>query len=317
MSAGSRGFVALEEHYLDAELAAIHGIASSPMTAKLEDITGVRLREMDEAGIAVQVLSHAPAGLQRVDSAVAVALAQRVNTRLAALVALAPDRFAAFAALPTPAGGEAAADELERCVRDLGFCGGMVHGPTDGVFLDDPMFWPLLARAEALDVPLYLHPADPLPEVKRAYFGDYARTHPMFLRAAWGYTIETGTHAMRLLLSEAFDRFPRLQIILGHLGETIPFLLARIDESLSRDTPMKAFRQRFCAHVHVTTSGFFSTPALRCCLDELGADRIMFSVDWPYASNRKGADWFADLDLPADTKQALASGNARRLLRLP
>lgn len=305
--------VTLEEHYLDPELASYRGASGGPLAARLADFTTIRLAEMDEAGIDMQVLSHAPPGLQRVAAEDAPALARRVNDRLHTAIQANPTRFAGFASLPTTA-PEHAADELERAVTELGFKGAMVHGLTGDLFIDDRRFWPILARAEALGVPLYIHPAEPHPGVKAAYFGEYATTHPMFVRAAWGFTFETGTQAMRLVLSGAFEEFPRLQIILGHLGEAIPFLLARIDEALSRDTPMKNFREVFSRHFHITTSGFFSDPALLCCIQEIGVDRIMFSIDWPFASQMAGSRWFSHLHLNAADKAKILSGNAERLL---
>lgn len=305
----------LEEHYVDVEVAARLGATRpSPLIGKLEDFTSVRLQEMDDAGIDFQIISHAPPGLQAIADD-AAGLARRANDRLHAAVMANPARFAALASLPT-ADPQAAADELERAVTRLGFKGGIVHGLTGGLFIDEKKFWPVFARAAALDVPIYIHPSEPHPDVVRSYYGSYAASHPMFIRAAWGYTVETGTQAIRLVLSGVFDAHPNLKIILGHLGETIPFLLARIDEALSRDTPMKEFRKVFCRHFYVTTSGFFSDPALLCCIQELGADRILFSVDWPFASNRTGADWIRRVSLSEEDKRKICYGNAQRLLKL-
>jgi predicted TIM-barrel fold metal-dependent hydrolase len=312
-----RRIVALEEHYHDPEVLELLGIsATGPLGEKLKDFTTVRLREMDEAGIDVQVISHAPPALQRIDAAHAPDLAERVNNRLYEAVQANSARFAAFASLPTT-DPEAAAAELERTVKHLGFKGAMIHGLTGNLFIDDKQFWPIFSQAQRLDVPIYIHPADPHPAVQNAYFGHYATTHPMFLRAAWGFTIETGTQAMRLVLSGVLDAYPRLKIILGHFGEAIPFLLARIDEALARDTPMKNFRQYFCKHFYVTTSGFFSDPALLCCVQEMGIDRILFSVDWPYASNRAGTHWIDRVPLAEADKRKICYENAQKLLRLP
>lgn len=307
--------VAIEEHYLDAEVEAITGGAGGRLAARMRDLGAERLREMDAAGVDVQVLSHAPPGLQKVPAAAAPDVARRANDRLAEMVAAHPTRFAAFASLPT-AVPDLAARELERAVRELGFKGAMVHGPTDGLFLDEERFWPILERAEALDVPLYLHPALPMAEVRQAYMGKYAQSHPTFVTAAWGFTIETGTHAMRLVLSGALEAFPRLQFILGHLGEAIPFLMARIDEALSRDTPTKTFRKLFTDHFHVTTSGFFSDPALACCIQEMGVDRVLFSIDWPFVENAPGVNWLRRFDMNEDDKAKIFGGNAKRLLKL-
>src|SRR6266852_203066 len=215
--------IALEEHYLDAELKRLGGPgAGSEIVERLDDLGALRLKEMDEAGIDLQVLSHSIPGLQGVDAATGVPLARRVNDRLAEAVRAHPDRFAGFAALPT-ADPKAAADELERTVTKLGFKGAMVHGPTNGVFFDDKRFWPIFERAQALDAPLYIHPSSPIPAVVEAYYRDYLEDFPQLLTAAWGYTVETATHGIRMILSGVFEKYPRLKIILGHLGEALPF----------------------------------------------------------------------------------------------
>src|SRR3546814_117714 len=143
-----------------------------------------------------------------------------------------------------------------------------------------------------------------------AYYRGYAETHPMFVRAGWGFMVEAGTQAMRLVLSGVFDAYPSLKIILGHLGETIPYQIARIDEALSRDTPMKTFRKTFTEHFYVTTSGFFSTPALRCCIEETALDRVLFSVAWPYPSNIAGTTWLRHPPLAADDPPRTPPGTA-------
>jgi len=313
--------IALEEHYFDPDwnnhFDTVHHTArlGNPLIKRMEDLGGGRIKEMDEAGIDVQVISHGPPGAQGLRANDAVAWTTAANDRLHAAIALYPKRFAGFASLPTDR-PEAAADELQRAVGELGFKGGMLHSLTEGPFLDHERYRPIFASAAKLGVPLYIHPADPNPAVIKAYYGGYAKTHPMFIRAAWGFTFEAGTQAMRLVLSGLFDVCPGLQLILGHLGETIPYTLARTDEALSRDTPMKNFREVFCSHFHVTTSGFFSDTALQCCVQEMGIDRVMFSVDWPFASNVKGAQWLRSTPLSETDREKIASGNARRLLKL-
>ena len=311
--------IALEEHYFDAEVAKTFGPAearSPELRRRLDDLGELRLKEMDEAGIDVQVLSHGAPSTQRMDAATAVPLAKRANDRLHAAVLAHPDRFAAFAALPT-ADPKAAADELERTVTKLGFKGAMVHGPTNGVFFDDKRFWPILERAQALDVPLYLHPSSPVPAVVEAYYKDYLDRFPQLLTAAWGYTVETATQGIRMVLSGCFDQYPRLKIILGHLGESLPFSAWRINMALSRgaDRPSN-FRDTFCEHFWITTSGNFSTPALMCCIMEMGVDRILFSVDYPFVPNPPGTKWMADLPLSLDDRVKILSGNVKRLLRM-
>ena len=311
--------VALEEHYWDAEVAKHFDGAearSPKLRAKLDDLGELRIKEMDEAGITVQVLSHGAPALQRMNAETAVALARRANDRLKQAIDAHPDRFAGFAVLPT-ADPQAAADELERAVTKLGFKGAMVHGLTNGVFFDDQRFWPICERAQALDVPLYLHPAMPHPAVIEVYYKDYAKDFPTILTAGWGFTVETATQGIRMVLSGVFDAYPRLKIILGHLGESLPFSLWRIDESLSRpgNKPI-AFRETFREHFYVTTSGNFSTPALLCTMLEMGADRIMFSVDWPFMENPPGTKWLNALQISTEDKIKLQSGNAKRLLKM-
>lgn len=310
--------IALEEHYFDAEVAALFVGRDVPRATRerLDDLDALRIREMDEAGIDVQVLSHGAPALQRLDAQTAVPLARRANDRLKQAIDAHPDRFAGFATLPT-ADPKAAADELERTVTKLGFKGAMVHGLTNGVFFDDRRFWPICERAQELDVPLYMHPAAPHPAVIEAYYKDYAADFPSLLNAGWGFTVETATQGIRLVLSGVFEAYPRLNIILGHLGESLPFSLWRIDQGLSRggNRPL-AFREIFREHFYITTSGNFSTPALLCSMMELGADRILFSVDYPFVMNAPGTRWMNDLQLSTEDKEKMMSGNARRLLRM-
>ena len=312
--------IALEEHYWDAELVSkltgAEGTRSPDLLQRLHDLGEIRLREMDEAGIDIQVLSHgAPSG-QKLPEDIAVSLVRGVNDRLHQAISLHPTRFAGFAALPT-IHPEAAADELDRCVSELGFKGAMIHGLTNGLWLDDKRFWPIFARAEKLGVPIYLHPSFQHADVMKAYYADYAKDYPQVIRAAWGYTVEAATQAIRLVLSRVFETHPGLNIVLGHMGETLPFLLWRINQALSRPGHEElSFREQFTRHFYVTTSGNFSTPALMCTMTELGMDRIMFAVDWPFVANKPAMDWVNDLQISRDDKTKLLSGNAKRLLRM-
>ena len=311
--------IALEEHYWDKELAALfvgaEGVRDPEMLRRLYDLGELRLKEMDEAGIDVQILSHGAPSAQKLSGVEAVDVTRRVNDRLHAVVAANPARFAAFAALPT-SDPKAAADELERTTK-LGFKGAMIHGLANGVFLDDKRFWPIFERAQALDVPLYLHPSVPLPAVMDAYYKDYAKDFPMVVRAAWGYTVETATHAIRLVLGGVFDAYPRLKVVLGHLGETLPFLVWRVDQALARPgAKTLSFREAFCGHFYVTTSGNFSNPALLCCVMEMGIDRILFAVDWPFVANKPAVQWMETVPLCDEDKTKILSGNAKRLFRM-
>jgi len=304
--------IALEEHYQDAELKQHTG---GHIIERLEDLGALRLKEMDEAGIDLQVLSHSNPGLQGVDAATGVPLARRINDRLHQAVQRHPTRFAAFAALPT-ADPKAAADELERTVTKLGFKGAMINGLTAGVFHDDQRFWPIWERAAALDAPIYIHPAIPQQAVVETYYKGYVEKHPGLLRAAWGFNVETATQGIRFVLSGVFDAHPGLKVILGHMGEGLPFFLWRISHGLRQTMGEKSFREIFSQHFWITTSGFFSDPALVCCMMEMGIDRILFSVDYPFMDNPPGAKWLETLPLCAEDREKLLNGNARRLLKL-
>ena len=310
--------IALEEHYFDPGIAerydAKAGFAGTKIRDRLDDVGELRIGEMDAAGIDLQVLSQGAPGVQRFDPETAVALARAANDRLQETILRHPGRFAGFATLPTPDPG-GAADELARAVEEYGFKGGMVHGLTNGRFIDHREFWPIFERAQALRVPIYLHPAVPHADVVKAYYADYLPKYPSLLTAGWGFTVETATQGIRMVLSGAFDAYPDLQVIIGHLGEGLPFLLWRIDDALGRDGDCR-FREVFCRHVHVTTSGNFSDPAMICSMMELGVDRIMFSIDYPFASNLAGAGWMEGISLSPDDKRKVLAGNAERLLGL-
>jgi predicted TIM-barrel fold metal-dependent hydrolase len=320
MAAPKPRIIAIEEHYMDAEIKSHFSAADAtkqPWVAeRLDDLSNLRIAEMDKAGIDLQVLSQGAPSTQKFEPELAVRLARAANDRLHQAVQRHPTRFAAFAAIPTP-DPKAAADELERTVTKFGFKGAMVHGLTNGAFLDEKRFWPIYERAAALDVPLYFHPANPHPAVTEAYYKEYAKDFPMLLRAGWGFTVETATQGIRLILSGVFDKYPSLKIILGHLGEGLPFMLWRIDSALSRpgNKPLD-FRKAFCDHFWITTSGFFSNPALMCCVQEMGVDRIIFSVDYPFVENEPAVEWIPHIPLCEEDKVKILSGNVEKLLKL-
>lgn len=310
--------IAIEEHYFDPEIVAHYNEAQSrpALRHRLENLGAERIKDMDEAGIDIQVLSHAAPGTHLMDAAGAVPLARRANDRLHETIRAHPDRFAGFATLPA-ADPKAAADELERAVTKLDLKGAMVHGLTNGLFIDDKRFWPIFERAAALDVPIYVHPAHPHPAVIEAYYKDYVKDFPAILSAGWGFTVETATQGLRLVLSGVCDAYPGLKIILGHLGESLPFSIWRINHTFSRkgNRPV-AFRDTFCEHFYITTSGNFSDPALLLCVQEMGVDRILFAVDWPYEESRPGTQWMERLPLCAEDREKILNGNAKRLLRV-
>jgi 2,3-dihydroxybenzoate decarboxylase len=248
------------------------------------------------------------------DAETAVPVARQANDRLRERVRASNGRFEGFAVLPT-ANPKAAADELERAVTKLGLKGAMVHGLTNGRWFDEKQFWPIFERARALDVPLYIHPAVPHPAVVDAYYRDYLEEFPALLTAAWGFTVETATQGIRLVLSGVFEKHPGVKIILGHLGESLPFSLWRIDMALSRDRK-STFRDTFREHFWITTSGNFSTPSLICCVLEMGVDRILFSVDYPFVPNPPGVRWMDHVPLGPEDRAKILSGNAKKLLKL-
>ncbi len=326
--------IALEEHCLTPELRDLLGPQihpyypvhrwPPPLERRLLDIGEGRIAEMDAHGIDVQVLSMVQPGLEHSPADKAVPVARAFNDRLAESTAQHPDRFAAFAALPT-ADPAAAADELARAVNELGFKGALINGRSQERFLDDQFFWPMFEAAEALGVPIYLHPMPPPKAVYDAYYAGFGDDVGFMLAApAWGWHIETGLHAVRLILAGVFDRFPALQIIIGHMGEVIPFMLMRIDDTLGGGTaldPAKtatelSVKEYFQRNFHITTSGIFTDPPLRCAIDTFGAERIMFAVDHPFSDGAIARRWLDQAAISDEEREQIAHSNAERLLRL-
>jgi uncharacterized protein len=294
------------------------GLGAGSREDNLDDVDGQRLRSMDEAGIDVQVLSVVGAGADLLPPDAGPAFARRYNDELAAIVHRHPDRFSAFAHLPLTA-PEAAADELERTVREHGFCGALINGHTNEKFLDHPTFDPVLERAAALGVPLYIHPGIPPESVRRAYYDGFdPAVSYTFANAGWGWHAETAVHILRLVLSGALDRHPKLQLIIGHMGEGLPAMLARCDDTFGRvATGLKrSVSETILDQVAITIAGFFTLPPFMNALLTFGADRILFSVDYPFASNRVARDFLDSLPVSPSDKENIARGNAERLLKL-
>jgi uncharacterized protein len=318
--------IALEEHFWTPELAALGGpgVLAGPdgprLDARLRDLGEDRIADMDASGIDLQVISHIPRAAQAMPGDSGVAAARRANDYLASAVARGSGRLAGFASLPTAAPA-AAADELERAVRELGFVGGMIHSTlgTNDAFLDDARFDVLLARFEELGVPLYLHPAPPSAAIAETLFSGLRPGVSAALgTAAWGWHAEAGLHTLRLVLNGVFDRHPGLRLIIGHCGEMIPFMLARIDSVLPASLTglASAPSEYFQRNIWVTTSGMFSLPPVLCTISVLGAERVLFSVDYPFAPNAAGRALLDALPVGPADKAKIAGGNAERLLGL-
>jgi predicted TIM-barrel fold metal-dependent hydrolase len=284
---------------------------------KLFEVGRDRIADMDAAGIQMQVLSLS-GSLDKLNPAIATALARDTNDKLAAAVRAHPDRFAAFAtlALQEP---EKAALELDRCVKQLNFKGALLSGTSDGLFLDHRRFTPVFQAAASLGVPIYLHPGPPPDEVWSAYYGGLPGDLGFILSTAgWGWHVETGMHCLRLIVSGLFDRFPNLQIIIGHMGEALPYYIARSDEFLGRGSVhlKRRVSEYFRDHFSVTTSGCFAVPPFLCALQIAGADRILFSVDYPYDSNARGRAFLDALPVGNEDLAKISYSNAVSLLKL-
>jgi hypothetical protein len=283
----------------------------------LTDLGEKRIADMDAAGIDMQVLSVSAPATQQIDASEAVTLSRKANDRLAEAVRAYPERFAGFATLPTP-DPIAAADELERTVKELGFKGTLINGHTGGAFLDDQRFWPILERAESLAVPIYLHPTPPTPKVVEVYYSGLPEPAAGLLATgAWGWHVETGLHALRMIVGGVFDRFPGLNVIVGHMGEGLPFMMGRIEQTLGRlgglERPIPDYFQR---NFWFTTSAFFTTPPLLCALLVFGADRMIFSVDYPFSDCVQARAFLDGAPLSPADRDKIAHANAERLLGL-
>ncbi|HXF34162.1 MAG TPA: amidohydrolase family protein [Candidatus Acidoferrales bacterium] len=322
--------VALEEHVsfrrfvAEIDAGAIAGRGFEPgrgagsRADELDEVGDRRLRLMDDAGISVQVLSVVGPGADLLAPATGPEFARRYNDEVAAAVARHPDRFAAFAHLPLSA-PQAAAEELERCVKLLGFRGALVSGTTHGLFLDDARFSPVLERAEALGVPLYIHPGIPPESVRRAYYDGFdPAVSYAFANAGWGWHAETAVHILRLVLSGALDRHPKLRVIIGHMGEGLPMMLARCDATFGRVAKhlKRSVSETLLDQVAITISGFFTEPPFMAALLAFGVDRILFSVDYPFSTNRAARDFLDSLPVSRNDKLKIAHANADRILHL-
>lgn len=320
--------ITLEEHYATPEFlngpgrgilerATRAGGRMSHIIARVRDVSDARIAEMDAAGIDVQVLSLNSPGVEPLDGPAAIELAREANEFAADALKRYPTRFAAFAALPISSPDQAAA-ELERTVRDYGFKGALINGHHRGRYLDDPFFSPILDAAQALSVPIYLHPTEPPRAVVEASYGGFSPDVTFMLaNAGWGWHIETAVHVLRMILGGIFDRYPKLEIIVGHMGEALPFMMSRVDimtpDITGLKRPVSAYLRE---NVHYTFSGFNFAPTFLDLLLQVGIDRIMFSADYPYGSMEQARAFLDRLPVSPADRERIAHGNAERLLRM-
>lgn len=314
--------IALEEHMFPRDIIESAGLdlglRAGKRAAQLDELGEGRLRVMDDAGIDIQVLSALGNVVQDLPPAQSVAVSRELNDRMAATVSTYPDRFRAFAALPMtdPAG---AVDELTRCVEELGFLGTMIHGQTHGVFLDHPSVRPILANAARLDVPVYLHPAPPPAAVNDAYYsGLDPEVAACLSTSGWGWHSECAMHVLRMVAAGVFEELPDLKIIVGHMGEGLPFHLDRIEDML---TPVVTGHSLTVAetlrrNLHLTTSGYNSDAPLACALAAFGVDRVLFSVDHPFGNSTRATTYLRSAPVSDGDREKIAHGNAESLLRI-
>ena len=282
-----------------------------PAVPLLLDLGEGRLRGMDAAGIDMQILSLGSPGVQNFDASNAVSLARLANDRLAEAIKAHPTRYAGLATF-APQDPAAAVKELQRCKSELELNGALVNSHTNGEYLDDPKYWPILEALEALEIPLYIHPRDAAPGVAGAAVPGFT--------VGWGFAVETGTHALRLIGSGVFDRFPKLTIVLGHMGEGLPFFLERIDNRYKFEAAMfppqvklqlqpgEYFRRNFL----VTTSGMNVGPPLAATIGTIGIDRVLFAVDYPFEDQPATVAAWDAIPLSVEDKRKICETNVRR-----
>ncbi|KAI9762977.1 MAG: hypothetical protein M4579_000040 [Chaenotheca gracillima] len=311
--------ITLEEHFVSSAVQEASPDDDRFKMGNLDKLTSLqdeRLQDMNRGNVSVQVISHAPT-----TSPSSVDICQRANLQLSDAVKSHPSRFEGFAMLPMK-DPTAAAQELTRCVKEYGFVGALIDNHLDGRFYDDEYFWPVFAKAQDLDVPIYLHPTYPSDEMARHAEGNFSPLTATFMgTGAWGWHSETGLHILRLFASGLFDRFPRLKIIIGHMGEMIPFVLDRTLRMMSGWEPRERdFRQVWDENIWLTTSGMFTLAPLSCVLRTTKMDRILFSVDYPFSTNEQGRDFIDEVArsglVTNEELEMFAHGNAEKLLKL-
>ncbi len=287
----------------------------SAWTRQLLDLEDERLSIMDKSGVSMAVLAMTSTGVQQFAVEKAVRIAADGNDLLAAAIKRHPTRYAGLATIPVQ-DPKRAVKEMERAISKLGLTGVMINSHTNGEYLDEEKYWPILEAAAGLDATVYIHPRAPSPGMAAPY-RKYHLEH-----AIWGYAVEVGLHALRLIMSGVFDRYPKLRVVIGHMGENIPYALYRLDWMHShydfgrpklKLTPGEYFRQNF----HITTSGVNWVPALELCIKVLGADNIMWAVDYPYQETVEATQWLNDAPISDTDKEKIFHLNAERVFKLP
>ena len=319
------GKIALEEHFVLAEtIDTSYAVRDLPPATRnrILDLGSGRIADMDRGGIDICILSLTAPGVQGIPQVKeAIAQARRTNDYLAENIAKNPKRLKGFATLPLQ-DPEAAAQELTRCVKDLGFCGALVNGFSQvgegdsAVYYDLPQYRPFWATVQELDVPFYLHPRDPLSARQQCYEG-----YRWLAGSPWGFAVETSIHALRLMASGLFDEYPKLKVIVGHLGEGLSFGIWRVDHRMAkrpREMPpaKRHFSEYLRSNFYITTSGNFRTQALTNVILEVGADRVLYSVDYPYEDVVEAREWFDQASISEFDRSKIAGANAKQLFRL-
>jgi len=321
--------VSLEEHFVSPGFLAGpgkefieqirgRGARGAQIYQQLQDVGTQRIANMDAAGVDVQVLSLNSPGLEQAPPSEQLSLATEANDFIADAISKNPSRLAAMAVLPT-ATPEKAAHELQIRFGKSGFVGAVVNGHTRGRYLDDPFFSPILEAAESLRVPIYLHPTlPPKPVVEASYGGFTPAVSSVFATGGWGWHIETATHLIRMILGGVFDRFPKLQIVIGHLGEGIPFMLPRLTRNLPKEVTKleRTIADYLRQNVHYTFGGFNFPATCQNLMQEVGIERIMFSVDYPFGSMEEACTFLQSLPIGTSERELIAHGNAKRLYGL-
>jgi len=300
---------------LDLRLPRRSGVPGSPLYNGLTDTEGERLRIMDADDVSMHLLSLTSPGVQMFDADTACELATLANDRLAAAIARHPTRYAGLGAF-APQDPKRAVKEMERAINALKLNGFILNSHTNGEYLDNPKYWPILECAEALDRAIYIHPRCPSRDMAKPY-GDYG-----MYTALWAFQAEVSVHAMRMILSGLFERFPKLKIVIGHMGESIPYNFWRCDyiygvhkgwgDVPGNMKPSEVFKRNFW----ITTSGVEHTPALKYCIEVLGADRIMWAIDYPYQVSPPAVAWMNSADISEADRELIYHGNAERIFHI-